>query len=192
MSTSAPGALRDAALREPLRRVLSSREPRRLPLGVTTAAAVLVPLFEKEGQAHVWLVRRPRSMRSHGGQVAFPGGKSDPSDESLLATALREADEEIGVPPSRVDVLGVLDDYHTITGFTISPWVGWLPSDLVPSPNPGEVERVFAAPLRSLLEPPSGTWPWRGWTVEGELVWGATAAIVRDLVAIVRRLAADQ
>ena len=192
MSASVPGVLRDDALREPLRRALGARSPRKLPLGITTAAAVLVPLFEQEGQAHVWLVRRPRTMRSHGGQVAFPGGKSDPADESLLATALREADEEIGVLPSNVDILGALDDYNTITGFTISPTVGWLAPGIVLRPNPAEVERAFAAPLHALLEPPSGAWPWRGWTIDGELVWGATAAIVRDLVAIVRGLEPDQ
>ncbi len=192
MSPSGLPLLGEETLREPLRRALAARPPRRLPLGATTSAAVLVPLFAKDGEAHVWLVRRPRSMRSHGGQVAFPGGKCDPGDASLVATALREAHEEIGVPSARVDVLGALDDYHTITGFTISPAVGWLPPDLVLYPNPAEVERVFAAPLSALLEPPSGTWPWRGWTVEGDLIWGATAAIVRDLVAIVRGLAPDQ
>jgi 8-oxo-dGTP pyrophosphatase MutT (NUDIX family) len=192
VSAVPPEILDYVALRDPLRRALAARAPRRLPLGSTTSAAVLIPLFERAGQAHVWLVRRPSSMRSHGGQVAFPGGKTDPADDSTLATALREADEEMGIAPSKVDVLGVLDDYHTVTGFTISPWVGWVPTDLVVRPNPLEVERAFAAPLRALLEPPSGAWPWRGWTIDGELVWGATAAIVRDLVAIVRGLESDQ
>jgi 8-oxo-dGTP pyrophosphatase MutT (NUDIX family) len=184
-----PEVLDATALRDPLRRALAERSPRKLPLGSSTSAAVLVPLFERDGEAHVWLVRRPSSMRSHGGQVAFPGGKTDPADDSTLRTALREAEEEMGIGPSQVDVLGMLDDYHTVTGFTISPWVGWLPADLVVRPSPTEVERAFAAPLRALLEPPSGAWPWRGWKVDGELVWGATAAIVRDLVEIVRGLA---
>jgi len=185
----------ESTLREPLRRALASRERRRLPLGTTTAAAVLVSLFEKDGEAHVWLVRRPTSMRSHAGQVAFPGGKSDPADDSPMTTALREADEELGIARSSVDVLGSLDDYLTITGFTISPCVGWLAPDVQVRPNPSEVERAFAVPLRSFLEPPSGVLPWRGWTVDGELVWGATAAIVRGFTSIVREVAnvvADQ
>jgi 8-oxo-dGTP pyrophosphatase MutT (NUDIX family) len=182
----------EATLREPLRRVLASRAPRRLAPGATTAAAVLVPLFEMSGEAYVWLVRRPQAMRSHAGQVAFPGGKSDPVDGSLRATALRETEEELGIARSKVDVLGVLDDYPTITGFTITPWVGWLDDGIGIEPNPSEVARAFAAPLRAFLEPPSGVLPWRGWTIDGELVWGATASIVQGLVSIVRTIGPNQ
>ncbi len=185
-------ALDDASLREPLRRALSARPSRKMPVGSTIAAAVLVPLFEKDGEAHLWLVRRPASMRSHGGQVAFPGGKSEAADDSLLVTALREAEEELGIDPARVDVLGVLDDYVTITGFTITPWVGWLAPDVDIRPNAGEVARVFPAPVRTFLGPPSGILPWRGWTVEGERVWGATAAIARSFASIVGNLGDDQ
>jgi 8-oxo-dGTP pyrophosphatase MutT (NUDIX family) len=187
MTTRAP-ALDEAGLREPLRRALTARPSRKIPLGQTIPAAVLIPLFEKEGEAHVWLVRRPASMRSHAGQVAFPGGKSERSDESLRVTALREAEEELGIEPASVDVLGVLDDYATITGFTITPWVGWLAPDVVIKPNAEEVARAFPAPVRAFLEPPRGILPFRGWTVEGELVWGATAAILRSFAAIVTEL----
>jgi 8-oxo-dGTP pyrophosphatase MutT (NUDIX family) len=176
------------ALREPLRQGLARRPPRKLPLGATKAAAVLAPLFELDGEVRVWLVRRPQSMRSHAGQVAFPGGKSDPSDPSPMATALREAHEELGISPVDVDVLGPLDDINTITGFTISPWIGWVPPDLTMHPNPTEVERVFSAPLRAFFAPQTGIWPLHGWTIDGELVWGATAAIVRDFVALLRDL----
>jgi 8-oxo-dGTP pyrophosphatase MutT (NUDIX family) len=177
--------LTEATLREPLRRTLASRAPRKLPLGATTAAAVLLPLFEKDGEAHLWLVRRPSSMRSHAGQVAFPGGKNDTTDDSLLATALREAEEEIGIARSAVDVLGALDDTLTVTGFTVTPWVGWLAQSVQVRPNPSEVARAFAAPLRTFLEPPNGNPPRHGWTADGELVWGTTAAIVGELVRIV-------
>ena len=187
-----PGAselrLDEARLREPLRRVLAAREPRRSAPGSGTVAAVLVPLFERDGEVHVQLVRRPESMRNHGGQVAFPGGKSDPDDESLRATALREAEEELGIGPASVDVLGSLDDYRTITGFIVTPWVGWLPENLALRPNPGEVARAFAPPLRAFLAAPEGILPWHGWTVDGEHVWGATAAMLRGFVSIVREL----
>jgi 8-oxo-dGTP pyrophosphatase MutT (NUDIX family) len=189
------GALCEATLREPLRQLLSARAQanRARPMAAkTTPAAVLVPVFDLGGEAHLWLVRRPTSMRNHAGQVAFPGGKHDATDPSLEATALREAHEELGIPPSGVDVLGALDDRATITGFTISPWVGWLAPGVEVYPNPGEVDRAFAAPLRAFLEPPSGLPPWHGWTVDGELVWGATATIVRDFVAIVRELRLTQ
>jgi 8-oxo-dGTP pyrophosphatase MutT (NUDIX family) len=180
--------LTDATLREPLRNALAQRQVRKLPKGAATAAAVLVPLFERDGEAHVWLARRPETMRSHAGQVAFPGGKNEASDGSLLDTALRETHEELGIERDRVDVLGALDDVFTITGFTISPWVGWLAPGVEVTPNPSEVARVFAAPLREFFEEPSGALPLRGWTVDGEFVWGATAAIVRRFVAILREL----
>jgi 8-oxo-dGTP pyrophosphatase MutT (NUDIX family) len=180
--------LTESALREPLRRVLAERLRRALPLEATTAAAVLIPLFEKDGETHVWLVRRPQSMRSHAGQIAFPGGKNDASDDSSLMTALRETEEELGIARTSVDVLGALDDARTITGFTITPWVGWVARDVRVFPNASEVERAMTPPLRTFLTPPSGNPPWRGWTVEGELLWGATAAIVQQLVALVSSL----
>jgi 8-oxo-dGTP pyrophosphatase MutT (NUDIX family) len=180
--------LDEASLREPLRRALAARHPRALPIGSGTAAAVLVPLFERDGEAHIWLVRRPETMRNHGGQVAFPGGKSDPTDASRWATALREAEEELAIKPSSVDVLGALDDYPTITGFTVTPCVGWLAPNVVVRPNPGEVARAFAAPLRAFLGPAEGILPWHGWKVDGEYVWGATAAILRGFVSIIRGL----
>jgi 8-oxo-dGTP pyrophosphatase MutT (NUDIX family) len=185
--------LTDVGLREPLRGLLAARPPRRVAVA-ETLAAVLVPLFERDGEVYLWLVRRPTSMRSHAGQVAFPGGKRDEADASLCTTALREAHEELGIAPAEVDVLGALDETRTFTGFTISPWVGWLAPDTMVRPNPSEVDRAFAAPLRAFLAPPTGVLPRRGWTVDGELVWGATGAIVRSLVALLRELVggADQ
>jgi 8-oxo-dGTP pyrophosphatase MutT (NUDIX family) len=176
--------LNEAMLREPLRRVLASRPPRRLAPGATMAAAVLIALFDSDGETRLWLVRRPTSMRSHAGQVAFPGGKNDANDDSLLVTALRETEEELGIARSSVDILGALDDTLTVTGFTITPWVGWLDGGTEVRPNPSEVARAFAPPLRSFLDPPSGVAPWRGWTIDGELVWGITAAIVDELMGI--------
>ncbi len=190
LAAGAAPSLTEARLREPLRRTLAARQPRKLPLGATTAAAVLIPLFERDGEAHVWLVRRPTSMRSHAGQVAFPGGKNDASDESLLDTALRETEEELGIPRADIDVLGVLDDAFTITGFTITPWVGWVEGAREVRPNPSEVARAFAPPLSTFLSPATGVRPWRGWTVDGELVWGATAAILAELVDVLSTLTA--
>jgi 8-oxo-dGTP pyrophosphatase MutT (NUDIX family) len=180
--------LTEAKLREPLRRALGARRARTIPAGTARPAAVLVPLFERDGEVHVWLVRRPRAMRSHPGQVAFPGGKADAGDATPLDTALREANEELGIQRTSVDVLGALDETHTITGFAISPFVGWLAPGVEVFPSTAEVARAFAAPLGAFLESPSGVPPWHGWTVDGERVWGATAGIVRGLVAIVRDL----
>lgn len=88
-------------------------------------------------------------------------------------------------------MLGPLDDYLTITGFVVTPWVGWLPVDIPVRPNPSEVAKAFAPPLRAFFAPPEGVLPWRGWTVDGELVWGATAAMLRAFVSVIRELPAN-
>jgi 8-oxo-dGTP pyrophosphatase MutT (NUDIX family) len=176
-------------LREPLRTHLAVRPRKIAAEGIGRASAVLAPLFELDGEAHVLLVLRAQGMRSHSGQVAFPGGKKDPQDESLLATALREVEEEIALPRTEVDVLGALDDCPTITGYVITPYVGWIRADNAFVPNPGEIARTLPTPLRAFLEPPTGTFPRRGWRVDGELLWGATAAIVTGLVSIAREIA---
>ena len=180
-------ALTEAALREPLRALFATREPKRMRGG--RPAAVLVPLVERRGEAHLWLLRRPDAMRSHAGQVAFPGGKTDKGDATPRATALREAEEELGIEQARVDVLGQLDDYVTITGFVMTPIVAWLPADMAMTPNPAEVARVFAAPLSTFFGSKSGIFPRRGWTFDGELVWGATAAVIGGLVDVLNALA---
>jgi 8-oxo-dGTP pyrophosphatase MutT (NUDIX family) len=181
----------ESTLREPLRALLASRTRHVAPDGAGKASAVLAPVFERAGEAHLLFVSRAQGMREHSGQIAFPGGKHDPEDASLLATALREAEEEIGLRPADVDVLGGLDDYRTITGYVITPYVGWIRDDHAFSPNPAEVARVLTSPLRAFLEPPAGTFPRIGWRIEGELLWGATAAIVASLATIARELVAS-
>ncbi len=178
----------EATVREPLRALLASRTRTTSPLGLGKASAVLVPLFELDGEVHTWLVRRAQGLRDHSGQVAFPGGKRDEGDDSLLTTALREAEEEIALARGEVDVLGALDDTFTITGYAITPYVAWVRPDCPLAPNPSEVARVFAAPLRAFLGEPQGTFPRMGWRIDGEFVWGATAAITKGLVAIAREL----
>jgi 8-oxo-dGTP pyrophosphatase MutT (NUDIX family) len=181
----------EATLRGGLRTYLAARTRSVAPRGIGKASAVLAPLFERDGETHVVLVRRAQGMRDHSGQVAFPGGKHDPADDSLLTTALREAEEEIALPAAEVDVLGALDDLPTITGFVITPYVGWIRNDLTLTPNAGEVARVFASPLRAFLEPTTGMFPRVGWRIEGEFLWGATAAIVAGLVNLAREIARE-
>ncbi len=183
--------LSGSLLREPLRAALAARTPTRAPAGSGAASAVLVPLFEADDGVRVWLVRRATGMRSHSGQVAFPGGKRDPEDASLLDTALRETAEEIGVAPSLVDVLGPLDDLVTGTGYVISPYVGWVARDAAPVANPSEVARIFSAPFARFLSEPgtaSELVGRMGYAIDGELVWGATSAVARRLAAIVREI----
>lgn len=157
-------------------------------------AAVLIAITDRE-RPGVLLIHRPHSMRSHAGQVAFPGGKLDPGEDTVSA-ALREADEELGITPAAVRVVGVTDAYHTGTGYHVTPVLGVIPPDLPLRPNPEEVDRWFEAPLDFLLDranhaPQSAMW--RGQrrdylTMEWQehRIWGVTAAIIANLS---RRLA---
>ncbi|MGQ0588211.1 MAG: CoA pyrophosphatase [Sphingosinicella sp.] len=158
--------------------------------GDITPAAVLVPVVERP-RPTVILTLRPETMRKHPGQVSFPGGRIDPDDEGPVAAALREAEEEIGLPPDAVEVIGVADVYRTITGFEVTPVVGIVPPGLALRPHPGEVAAMFEVPLHHLLDPAHQlvrTVEWRGrercyyeieW--EGRRIWGATAAMIVNL-----------
>lgn len=152
-------------------------------------AAVLIAVFEDGGESHVILTKRPETMPSHRGEIAFPGGKRDPSDPSLEAAALREAQEEVGLDPATVDVIAQLDSLGTVaTQFTIAPFLGLLPGPPLLVPEPHEVVDAFAVPVSELLDPEAYTeerWhlfgDWRSMAffhLPGETVWGATARIL--------------
>jgi 8-oxo-dGTP pyrophosphatase MutT (NUDIX family) len=163
-------------------------------------AAVLVPLFERAGAPHILFTKRPETLRSHAGQFSFPGGGREPSDQTPLHTALREAEEEIGIPPERVQVLGVLDESPTVTNFRIQPFVGVIPGDLTYRPNAEEIELILEVPLAALLDPRSSRREmWRRGGQEHEVyffdygqhvIWGATARILVELLAKARGLPA--
>jgi len=154
-------------------------------------AAVLIPLLRRESEAHVVLTRRPPGMRHHAGQYAFPGGRSDPDDLDAVHTALREMREEVGIDPELVRVLGLLDDHVTSTGFVVTPVVGWIPGGLVYRPSAGEVDEVVELPLSAFRAPVRAqTLAAAGhrrivlpFDVQGHRVWGATAAMLRELVS---------
>lgn len=158
----------------------------------TTLACVLAPLFlDESGELGLWLVKKSASLRRHGGQVALPGGKVDPEDTSLLATALRETHEEIGIASQSIRVLGTLPSFPTTTGFFVVPFVGYLPEQVELTPDQSEITRVFRAPLlpfAAVGEPREvkvQSWSWRvpSYEIEGEIVWGATAAILHELAS---------
>lgn len=150
---------------------------------------MLAALFDRDGETRVWLLRKSEHLRSHGGQVALPGGKPDPSDATLVDTALREAHEEIGLRPTDVDLLGALDPLSTITGYLVTPYVAWVPSDFSPRADESEVARVFHAPLGLFSSAPTphevSVMSFRkampSHIVDGEIVWGATLAILGQL-----------
>lgn len=159
-------------------------------------SAVLVPVFEEDGETWMLFTRRAQHLRNHRGEVSFPGGRQDPG-ESLVETALREAREEIGLDPARVEVIGELDHLMTFTSKTaIVPYVGVLPGrplDLVP--NPDEVELVLTLPVRELLHEDTfhqevwnflgGERPMMFFDVVGDTIWGATARILYGLLHLV-------
>ena len=110
-------------------------------------AAVLIPLFFKDDQIYVLLTMRSKKLRTHGGEVAFPGGKKDEEDKDIVATALREAEEEIGLPQDQVEVVAQLPPSISKEGLVVTPVVGFIRADFVPKPNPEEVSYAFSAPL---------------------------------------------
>ncbi len=156
-------------------------------------AAVLCPLVRREGGLHVTLTVRSAQLKVHAGQIAFPGGKIDPTDPSPLAAALREAEEEIGLAADRVDILGTLDPYDTSTGFVVTPFVGTVDPRFVPVPSEGEVAEVFEVPLDFLMDPANheriekvheGRRRHFYQMVHGRYrIWGATAGMLRNLAA---------
>jgi 8-oxo-dGTP pyrophosphatase MutT (NUDIX family) len=155
-------------------------------------AAVLVALFEDEsGDVRVILTKRPDTMPTHAGHISFPGGRPDPGDDGVTATALREAEEEVGIDPSTVEVLGFLPEIHTFEyQLLVVPVVGRLSGIPQLRPSEREVARVLVPRLVDLADPAS--WKSELWgerliwfyEVDGEILWGATAHMMRNLLGM--------
>ena len=154
-------------------------------------AAVLVPLVEHADEPSILLTRRADHLEKHSGQVAFPGGKVEDSDDSPIAAALREAEEEIGLDPSHVEIAGVLDTYQTGTGFLILPVVGFVKPGFTLTPDKNEVADVVEVPAHIALskqnwKTDSGEWKGRMWNFysrdyQGYNIWGATAGMLMHM-----------
>ena len=154
-------------------------------------AAVLVPLYLDGGELHAVFTRRRGDLRRHAGEISFPGGRQDFPDEDLRVTALREAEEEIGLSRDEVELVGALPPTPTfVTGYVIHPFVGVIRAGRRWTPQPAEVDEVLELSLPSLLEGfESKRLVRRGvpiktptYTVDGHLVWGATARILEGLI----------
>jgi 8-oxo-dGTP pyrophosphatase MutT (NUDIX family) len=183
-------ALEQGQQRSPALLAGDVRDPYLAEEQAVTPAAVLVPIVDRT-EPGVILTVRTDLMRRHAGQVAFPGGRIDPDDEGPVAAALREAEEEIGLPQNQVEVIGTADRYRTITGFEVTPVLGVIPPDLPLRPQPNEVAAIFEVPLHHILRPEHQivrTVEWRGrqrsyYEIEwaGQRIWGATAAMIVNL-----------
>lgn len=156
-----------------------------------TAAAVLVPIVDHPSGLTVIFTQRTSHLKAHSGQVSFPGGRAEPEDPTPEFTALREAQEEIGLAIERVEVLARLPEYHTRTGFRVTPVVGLLTPPVDLKPDPREVEEVFEVPLAFVLDPKNHrreTRELQGRTLgyyvlryEQRVIWGATAGMLVNL-----------
>lgn len=168
-----------------------------LPAGrVLRPAGVLAPIIEGERGLSLLLTKRSAALKHHPGQIAFPGGKQDEGDADVIAAALREAHEEIGLSPHKVDVLGTLPPHETVTSFDVTPVIGFVTEPFEIVPEPGEVDEVFAVPLDHVLDPANYLVQSRRW--RGQMrhyfvvpfgpyyIWGATARMLRAWTQIIQ------
>ncbi len=181
----------------------------RIRVGEPRPASVLIPIVQRSDSLQILLTQRTSQMRSHAGQIAFPGGRRDIDDESEVATALREAREEVGLHPGHVEVLGTLPDYLTGTGFRVTPVVGLVTPPFELTLQTEEVDEAFEVPLSFLMNPlhhqrrivrwENGERSFYAMPFQAQsqselpgreyFIWGATAAMLRNLYWF---LAADQ
>jgi 8-oxo-dGTP pyrophosphatase MutT (NUDIX family) len=173
--------------------LLQAHPPKRVSLPDARDAAVLIPIVADPEPTLLFTVRSEH-LPSHKGQIAFPGGSIDPEDASATAAALREAEEEVGLAADSVEVLGELDDLPTfVSGYVVTPVVGWLEHRPELRPNPGEVTEVLWVPIARLSEEArtepgfmhgGRAYPTEAWIWEGRVIWGVTARILRNLLTL--------
>ena len=159
-------------------------------------AAVLIPLYVREKALWTLFTKRTDMVEHHKGQISFPGGGVSGRDANLWETAIRETEEEIGVPRSSVRILGALPKLETVTDFEVSPFVGAIPYPIAFAPHAGEVESIIEVPMSYLLDPmvvEERAVKWKGrdlmtlvYHYRGHAIWGATARILTDLLTVMR------
>ncbi len=183
---------------ERVRQAVAEYAPRHLDHPTAIPAAVLILVYEQNGEVQVLFTERTHQVEHHKGQISFPGGACDDEDEDLMATALRETYEEIGVRPEDVEIVGQLDDMVTISNFRVTPYVGILTtqSEYPFVLNRNEVARVVQIPLSYLLDERNIELEVRqhqgrevlvpAFSYNGHRVWGATARMLHHLLEILR------
>ncbi len=188
--------IKEKAWRQKIKQTLASRQREVVVRQGLRPSAVLVPIYEKDGEYYIVLTKRTQNLMYHKGQVSFPGGASDKGDCDLAATALREAFEEIGVRPDDVEILGSLDDQATYTSmFIITPFVGAIPYPYKFRVSSREVEELIEAPVSALLDPScyysetqdeaGRSYDWGHFVYGNHKITGITARILRQLLDLV-------
>ncbi len=172
---------------ERLRDSLRRRPKKEITDETVRRSAVLIPLFREHGQYHVLLTERSDEVEFHKGEVCLPGGRCEPHDISLLRTALRETEEEIGLNPEDVEILGELDDTLTFSSnYVISPFVGYVRHPYPLKADPGEIREIITVPLSFLLDDDNFREDAHAYEYKGRIIWGATARILKQLVDVLR------
>ncbi len=175
------------AVKQQIKKILRNRKKKKIIGESLKASAVLIPLFYDQGQYHVLFTERSDEVVFHKGQVCFPGGTREPSDSSLLQTALRESKEEIGLEVKDIEILGELDDSVTlVTNYVISPFVAFIPTPHSLKTNGREVKGAFSVPLSFLMDEANFKQDSYAYEYEGHIIWGATARILRQFIDLLK------
>lgn len=184
-------------MKQKIAEILCNYQKRKITDENLIPSAVLIPLFCRDGQCHVLFAERSSEVSSHKGQVCFPGGVRQPGDSSLLHTALREAEEEIGLKAEDVEILAELDDSMTVsTSYVISPFAAFIPYPYPFEVNHQEITEVFSVPLSFLVDRDhlkqdcqiidSQVFTTPCYEYAGHVIWGATSRILRQFIELIR------
>jgi 8-oxo-dGTP pyrophosphatase MutT (NUDIX family) len=168
-------------------KILRHRKKEKITGENLRASAVLIPIFCNQGQCHVLFTERSEEVNFHRGQVCFPGGTQEPSDSSLLQTALREIEEEISLKAKDVEILGELDDSMTLTSnYVISPFVAFIPHPYPFHADGREIKEIFSVPLSFLMDEANFKQDSYAYEYEGHVIWGATARILKQFIDLLK------
>ena len=180
-------------VKEKLRQILARREKQRIADPKQIPAAVLVPIYEKDGQYHILFIKRTEWVEKHKGEISFPGGTYEARDKTLLDTALRESAEEINLNPDDVEVLGELNNVSSVkTNYAITPFLAFIPWPYEFKVDGHETEEIIEAPIATLMNIGRSRQELRGsemvtvyqYDYQGRIIWGATARILAEFLDI--------
>ena len=189
------GSISSQAMKQKLSQALSRRQKQRIVDPSRSPAAVLIPIYHKEGQYYILFIKRTETVKYHKGQISFPGGAYEKDDQTLLNTALRETAEEVGLMVDKVEVLGELDDFVTFTSnYIVSPFAAFASPPYHFQADHKEVERIVEVPIPALLE--EGSLHEESEVIDGKpiaaffyhyqdvVIWGVTAQILNQFLEI--------